>query len=298
MLNNLPNSVTVYEVGMRDGLQNEPEYIPLEEKITLINMLSATGLKHIEITSFVSPKWIPQLQDNSQVAEGIRRQPGVSYSALVPNERGLESALAADVPVIGVFLSASEGHNRKNINKSKSEALAASLIVAAKAKEKGHQVRAYLSTVFGCPFDGQVDPGNVKEMVQQLLSGGVDQVSLGDTIGVANPKQVQEVIRYLVSDIPAASLALHFHDTRGLGLANVLAGLEWGITTLDSSFGGLGGCPYAPGASGNIATEDLLYLLHSMGIKTGVDLDKLVACSKRVENILGRKLPSKVLQAY
>lgn len=297
MLENLPDTVTIYEVGMRDGLQNEPEYIALEEKIALIDMLAAAGLKHIEITSFVSPKWIPQLQDNSQVAKGIRRQSGVSYSALVPNERGLESALAAKVPLIGVFLSASEGHNRKNINKSRAEAVTAALSVTSKAKEKGHKVRAYLSTVFGCPFDGQVDPGNVKEMVHQLLAGGVDQVSLGDTIGIANPKQVQDVMRYLVSDIAASSLALHFHDTRGLGLANVIAGLEWGITTFDSSFGGLGGCPYAPGASGNIATEDLVYLLESMGIKTGVDLNKLMACSKRVENILGRKLPSKVLQA-
>jgi len=291
-----PKKVRIVEVGMRDGFQNEPGFIPTEKKIALIDALSQTGLPQIEITSFVSPRWIPQLQDQLEVARGIRRKEGVNYCALVPNLQGLQGALASKMPEIAVFLSASDGHCRKNLNKTVAEALEAALEVARAALSHGIKVRGYLSTVFGCPFDGEVPSQRVLELTCSLLEAGIYQVSLGDTTGIANPQQVEEVLAYLLPTVPANKLALHFHDTRGLGLANVLAGLNMGISTFDSSFGGLGGCPYAPGATGNVATEDLLYMLQGMGIETGVDLAKVVECSLLAQEVLGKKLPGKYLQ--
>ncbi len=293
----LPAEVSIFEVGMRDGLQNQPDYLPAEAKIELINLLSETGLQKLEITSFVSPKWIPQLKDNLEVATGIKRKPGVVYSALVPNEKGLVDALTAGMEEIAVFLAVSETLNRKNINKTTDEALEAVNAVTSGAIAKEIRVRGYLSTVFGCPFEGEIDMGRVAELTQELLNTGAYEVSLGDTTGVGNPLQVRKALEYLRTKLDLSKIALHFHDTRGLGLANVLVGLDLGVTTYDSSFGGLGGCPYAKGASGNIATEDLVYLLHSMGIKTGVDLEKLMACSRRIEELLGTQLPSRYLRA-
>lgn len=290
-------TVTLHEVGLRDGLQNEAAFVPTEDKIALAGMLADAGLRRIELTSFVSPRWIPQLADHDSVARDTPRRAGVAYSALVPNRRGLEGAKAAGLRDIAIFLSASETHTKKNINKSIAEALLELAEVAKAALNQGMRVRGYVSTVFGCPYEGRVDPGKVHTLVHQLLAMGVFEISLGDTIGVANPKQVREMIERLRADVPLEKLALHMHDTRGAALANVLAGLDCGITTFDSAFGGLGGCPYAPGASGNLATEDVVYTLDGMGFETGVDLQKVVHASSRVGSLVGRTLPSKVLQA-
>lgn len=290
-------TLSIYEVGLRDGLQNEAAFVPSSEKIALAGMLADAGLRRIELTSFVSPRWIPQLADHDVVARDTPRRPGVQYSALVPNRRGLEGARSANLTEVAIFLSATEAHSRKNINKSIAEALAELGEVTRIALGLGMRVRGYISTVFGCPYEGKTDPARVHQLVHQLFEAGVYEVSLGDTIGVANPKQVREVIGRLEADIPIERLALHMHDTRGTALANVLAGLDAGITTFDAAFGGLGGCPYAPGASGNLATEDLVYMLEGMGLETGVDLDRLVEASVRVASLVSRPLPSKVLQA-
>ncbi len=289
--------ISVYEVGLRDGLQNEVAFVPTDEKLALAGMLADAGLRRIELTSFVSPRWIPQLADHAQVAARAPRRPGVVYSALVPNKLGLEGAKAAGLEEIAVFMSATEAHSKKNINKSVAEALAVLAEVTQAALAMGLRVRGYLSTVFGCPYEGPVDPARPHELVHQLLAMGVYEVSLGDTIGVAVPKQVREVVRRLEADVPLSKLALHMHDTRGTALANVLAGLDCGITTFDSAFGGLGGCPYAPGASGNLATEDLIYMLEGMGYESGVSLDRLILASEHVSHLVGRTLPSKVLQS-
>lgn len=296
MFDKLPQKVKIVEVGMRDGLQNEKELIPIQEKVKMINMLSQTGLQHIEITSFVSPKWIPQLADSSEVAALIERKEGIAYTALVPNLKGLKTAVNSGLKEVAFFLSASESHSRKNINKSIADALQAGTEVVKEALVAGMKVRAYLSTVFGCPFDGPTDTQKVLEICTELLDHGVYEVSISDTTGVANPKQVAEVVEFLSRHIELNQIAVHFHDTRGSGLANALAALQCGVTTFDSSFGGLGGCPFAPGASGNIATEDLVYMFHSMGVKTDIDLGKLVKCSQYAQGILGRTLPSKYLQ--
>jgi hydroxymethylglutaryl-CoA lyase len=291
------NKMRVYEVGLRDGLQNERVFVPTSEKIALAQLLVDAGVKHIELTSFVSPRWIPQLRDHVEVAAGAPRHPGVRYSALVPNLRGLEGALDAGLEEIGVFLSASESHSQRNINKSTSEALRTLSEVTHKAREAGRLVRGYVSVVFGCPIEGAVDPGRVHDLVLELVEMGVYQVSLGDTIGVAHPNQVRDMVHRLAQDVPLSKLGLHLHDTRGTALANVLAGLECGITTFDSAFGGLGGCPYAPGAAGNLATEDLVYMLNSMGYDSGVDLQKLIAASEHVAKLVGHQLSSKVFHA-
>lgn len=296
MYDNLPTKVKIIEVGMRDGLQNEQEFIPTGEKIKLINMLSETGLSHLEITSFVSPKWIPQLRDNREVIAAIDEKPGVNYTALVPNLRGLEEAKKADLKEVAFFLSASETHSLKNINKSIDEALTVAEDVISEAIGMGMKIRVILSTVFGCPFDGPTDIIQVHKISSKVLEAGAHQAMLADTTGMANPKQVAEVVNFLAKDIELDKMGVHFHDTRGSGLANALAALSAGITTFDSSFGGLGGCPFAPGASGNIATDDLVYMLHSMGIETGVDMDKLVECSHYAQKLLGKRLPSKYLQ--
>lgn len=289
--------ISVYEVGLRDGLQNEAAFIPTAEKVRLASMLADAGLTRIELTSFVSPRWIPQLADHAEVARDAERRPGVTLTALVPNLQGLEGAREAKLDEVAVFLSASEAHSKKNINKSVAQAIATLGEVAAAARQAGLRVRGYVSTVFGCPYEGAVDVERVVDVTQALLGMGVYEVSLGDTIGVANPRQVSRVVARLLREIPASALALHMHDTRGTALANVLAGLDAGIHTFDTAFGGLGGCPYAPGAAGNLATEDLVYMLEEMGYATGVDLGKLVRASEHVADLVGRALPSKVYQA-
>jgi len=294
----LPAEVTIYEVGPRDGLQNEARQVPTADKLKFIEALVGAGIRSIEITSFVSPKWIPQLADAAEVARGVTRPPGVRMSALVPNRRGLETALASGMKEIAVFLSASETHNKKNINKTIAEALAAFDDVIPHALAAKVAVRAYVSTVFGCPYEGEVDPERAVELTGQLRDKGVYQVSLGDTIGVANPRQTEDVLGRVLAKHPAESVAVHFHDTQGTALANVLVALQMGITTVDSSAGGLGGCPYAPGAAGNLATEDVVAMLHSMGVATGIDLDKLTEASRTAATFVGHELPSKYLKAH
>ena len=294
----LPSKVTIYEVGPRDGLQNEARQVPTPDKIRFIDALVAAGIRDIELTSFVSPKWIPQLADAAEVARGVRRVAGVRMSALVPNRRGLDTALAAGMKEIAVFLSASETHNKKNVNKTIAETLAAFDDVIPHARKSGVAVRAYVSTVFGCPYEGDVDPERAVALTGQLRDMGVYQVSLSDTIGVANPRQVEDVLGRVFAMHPADSVAGHFHDTQGTALANCLVALTMGVTTIDSAAGGLGGCPYAPGASGNLATEDLVAMLHAMGIETGIDLDKLTEASRTVAAFVGHELPSKYLKAH
>jgi hydroxymethylglutaryl-CoA lyase len=298
MFRDVPKSVTVYEVGPRDGLQNEARTVPTEEKIAFINALAATGLKHIEITSFVSPKWIPQLADAGEVAKKVVRPSGVTFSALVPNRRGLDDAMAAGMKEVAVFLSASETHNKKNVNKTIAETMTAFDDVVAPARAAGLAVRAYVSTVFGCPYEGAVDPERVVALSQALKQMGVYQVSLGDTIGVANPRQTEDVLSRVLKVLPIEAVAVHFHDTQGTALANCSVALALGVTTIDSSVGGLGGCPYAPGAAGNLATEDLVSMLHSMGVDTGIDLEKLIECSRMAATFVGHSLPSKYLKAH
>ena len=294
----LPPRVTLYEVGPRDGLQNETRTVPTSDKIDLINALSSTGLTHIEITSFVNPRWIPQLADAADVARGITRKDGVAYSCLVPNRQGLDAALASGMREVAVFLSASETHNKKNVNKTIAETLVAFADVVAPALAAGARVRAYVSTVYGCPYEGDVAPAAVVRLVTALRALGVYQVSLGDTIGVGTPLQVRKVLEEVLAVAPAEELALHFHDTCGGALANVLVGLDLGIATVDSAIGGLGGCPYAPGASGNLATEDVVYMLHGMGIETGVDLDALCNVSLKIASMVGHEMPSRYLKAH
>jgi hydroxymethylglutaryl-CoA lyase len=295
-----PDEVSVYEVSPRDGLQNEKATVPLGEKLRLIEALTSAGLRRIEATSFVSPKWIPQLADADDVARALPRIAAgrpVTYSALVPNARGLERAKAAGMKEIAVFLSASETHNQKNVNKSIAETLAAFDQTIGPARAAGMRVRGYVSTVWGCPYEGAVDPKKALEIAKRLLAMGCYQISLGDTIGVGTPVQTQKIVSMMLAEIPVEALALHMHDTRGTALANVLAGLEVGVRDFDASVGGLGGCPYAPGAAGNVATEDLVYMLHGMGIKTGIDLERLVEAGRAAESIVGRSLPGKVHQA-
>ncbi len=298
MFDRLPERVRIYEVGPRDGLQNESRMVPTSGKIALIDGLSETGVAAIEISSFVSPKWIPQLADGAEVARGIRRVDGVTYSALVPNRKGLDSALAVGMPEIGIFLSASETHNKKNVNKSIADTLKAFEEVVPVALAAGVKVRAYVSTVYGCPYEGEVAPEAAVELCRTLRAMGVYQVSLGDTIGVGTPKQVQAVLEKVLAVVPPEAVGVHFHDTRGTALANILVSVSMGITTVDSAIGGLGGCPYAPGASGNVATEDVVYMLKGMGVETGVDLEKLVDVSRSVSAIVGHELPSKYLKAH
>jgi hydroxymethylglutaryl-CoA lyase len=294
----LPAEVTIYEVGPRDGLQNEARNVPTADKIRFIDALVASGIRSIEITSFVSPKWIPQLADSAEVARGVQRPAGVRMSALVPNRRGLDTALASGMKEVAVFLSASETHNKKNVNKTIAETLAAFDEVVPAARAANLAVRAYVSTVFGCPYEGDVDPEKAVDLVGKLRDMGVYQVSLGDTIGVANPAQTEDVLGRVLAKHPAAVIAGHFHDTQGTALANCLVALQMGITTIDAAAGGLGGCPYAPGASGNLATEDVVAMLHSMGVKTGIDLDKLTEASRTASTFVGHELPSKYLKAH
>jgi hydroxymethylglutaryl-CoA lyase len=272
--------------------------IPTDDKIAFIDALSSTGLPAIEITSFVNPRWIPQLADGAEVSRRISRRPGVVYSALVPNRQGLDAAIAAGMREVAVFMSASETHNKKNINKTIAATLAAFQDTVPPALAAGLRVRAYVSTVYGCPYEGAVDPGKAVELCRQLRALGCYQVSLGDTIGVATPRQVRDVLSRVLAEIPREEVAVHFHDTRGTALANILVAVEMGISTVDSALGGLGGCPYAPGASGNVATEDVVYMLEGMGIRTGVDIDRLIAASGLASTLVGHEMPSKFYRAY
>lgn len=295
----LPRAVRVVEVGPRDGLQNEKAQVPTEQKIQFITMLADAGLPVVEATSFVSPRAIPQLSDASEVMARLKRVPTTEYPVLVPNLKGMERALAAGVRSVAVFTAASESFTRHNINASIAESLENFRPVVALARQEHVTVRGYISTVFGCPYEGSVAPEKVLAVAQALLEMGINELSLGDTIGVATPNQVVDVVGLLLDkgDIPAGSLAVHFHDTRGTALANVLMALQLGISIVDASAGGLGGCPYAPGAAGNLATEDLLYMLHGMGISTGVDLEKVVAATRFIAPLLGHAPTSKYYQA-
>lgn len=292
-----PTEVTVKEVGPRDGLQNEATFLATEDKIAWINQISQTGLRHVEITSFVNPKWIPALADASEVALGIQRVPGVVYSALVPNRQGLERALAAHVDEVAVFLSASETHNRKNSNKTIEETFPVLREVVQAALAANKQVRGYVSTVFGCPYEGNIAADSVIRVADELFDMGIGELSLGDTIGVANPAQVQRMLELLLKRYPADKLAMHFHDTRGTAMANILASLDMGIRTFDASLGGMGGCPYAVGASGNVATEDVHYMLEGMGIRTGIDAERLLEAARYIQRKMNRSLASHTLQA-
>lgn len=295
----LPRAVRIVEVGPRDGLQNEKALIPTEQKIQFIQMLAAAGLPVVEATSFVSPRAIPQLSDASAVMSGLQRLPTTDYPVLVPNLKGMERALAAGVRSIAVFTAASESFTRHNINATIAESLANFRPVVELAKQEHIPVRGYISTVFGCPYEGNVAPEQVLNVALALLEMGIAELSLGDTIGVATPNQVVEVLDVLATkgSIPTEQLAVHFHDTRGTALANVLTALQMGISTVDSSAGGLGGCPYAPGAAGNLATEDLVYMLHGLGISTGVDLAKGVEATGFIAPLLGHTPTSKYYQA-
>ena len=289
--------VSVYEVSLRDGMQNERATVPLRGKARLVDALVASGLRRIEITSFVSPKWIPQLADADELAEHAKPPPGVTFSALCPNAKGLERARAVGMKEIAVFLSASETHNKKNVNKTIAETVSAFEETIGPAREAGMRVRGYVSTVWGCPYEGDVDPKRALAVAETLLAMGCYQVSLGDTIGVGTPRQTARILAMMLDRIPRQKLAMHMHDTRGTALANVVVGLEMGIRDFDASVGGMGGCPYAPGAAGNLATEDLVYMLHGMGITTGIDLERLVEAGRVAESVVGRPLPGKVHQA-
>src|SRR5947209_9133279 len=295
----VPRSVRVVEVGPRDGLQNEKVSVPTGQKIQFIQMLAEAGLPFVEATSFVSPRAIPQLSDASEVMAGLTRLPDTSYPVLVPNVKGMERALAVGVRSIAVFTAASESFTRHNINVTIAESLANFRPVVAMARQEGVPVRGYISTVFGCPYEGAVEPRQALRVAQALLEMGINELSLGDTIGVATPNQVVDVISLFVNDgaIPVERVAVHFHDTRGTALANVLVALQLGVSIVDSSAGGLGGCPYAPGAAGNLATEDLLYMLHGMGIETGVNLEKVVEATRFITPYLGHAPTSKYYQA-
>ena len=298
-LPSLPAAVRIVEVGPRDGLQNEKALVPTEQKLQFIMMLADAGLPIIEATSFVSPRAIPQLSDAAAVMAALPQFGCTSYPVLVPNIKGMERALAAGVRSIAVFTAASESFTHHNINATIAESLQHFRPVVALAQQEGIPVRGYISTVFGCPYEGEVKPQQVLAVGHALLEMGIEELSLGDTIGVATPNQVVAVLNLLMGEggIPAARLAVHFHDTRGTALANVLMALQLGVTIIDSAAGGLGGCPYAPGAAGNLATEDLLYMLHGMGIHTGVDLDKVVAATSFIAPFLGHVPTSKYYQA-
>lgn len=297
MFESLPKSVSVYEVSPRDGLQNESAQVATHAKVRLIEALVAAGLKRVEVTSFVSPRWVPQMADGTEVCRMLERHEGVTYSALVPNARGLERAAEVGIDEVAVFLSASETHNRKNVNKTIAQTLKAFEPVIAPAVARGMKVRGYVSTLWGCPYEGEVDPARGLAIAEQLIDAGCYQVSLGDTIGVGTPVQTGRIVELFLQRFEPEKIALHLHDTRGTALANVLVGLQLGITNFDASVGGLGGCPYAPGAAGNLATEDLVYALAGMGIDTGIDLERLWQAGQVAEAVVGRELPGKVHQA-
>ncbi len=296
-LEGLPECVQVVEVGPRDGLQNEHAQVTAADKVEFVDRLTAAGLPVIEVGAFVSPKWVPQMADTAEVFHAITRRAGTRYPALVPNLPGLQRAYEADVGEIAIFGAASDTFSRKNINQDIEESFATFSQVCSRAREWGMLVRGYLSVCFGCPYEGAVPVARVARLAGRMLDLGVFEVVLSDTIGVAHPGQVADVVGTVAKTVPSEHLALHFHDTRGTALANVLMALEMGIVTFDASAGGLGGCPYAPGARGNLATEDLVYMLNGLGIETGVDLDLLMAASDGIERAIGHPLPSRYRQA-
>ncbi len=293
----LPKRVTVVEVGPRDGLQNEAAALSVDDRVAFCDALLEAGLPVVEIGAFVSPKWVPQMAGSDEVFRRVRKRPRVRTPVLVPNRKGYEAARDAGCREIAVFTAASETFNRKNINASIDESFARFAEFVPDARRESMWVRGYVSTCFGCPYEGKVPAEKVVEVARRLVEAGCDELSIGDTIGVAVPTQVGEVMDRLCESVGRERLAVHFHDTRGTALANVLAALHEGIAIVDSSAGGLGGCPYAPGASGNLATEDLLYMLQGMSIETGVDLGRVVAASRALQARLGRMLPSRYLQA-
>ncbi len=294
---NLPTSVKIVEVGPRDGLQNEPISVPTDVKIKFINLLSETGLKTIEATSFVSPKMIPQLADNKYVLTGIEKKPGVSYPVLVPNLKGFEAAFNANAKEIAVFGAASEKFTQKNIHCTIAESYQRFKEVIQQAKANNIKVRGYISCVLGCPYEGKIAPAKVAEVADTLFQMGCYEISLGDTIGVGTPIKTVNMLNAVMQKVPVSALAAHFHDTYGQALANIFAALQLGIHIIDSSVAGLGGCPYAKGATGNVATEDVLYMLHGMEIQTGIDLDKLIHAGKFITRYLGKANNSKVARA-
>ncbi|STY28920.1 Hydroxymethylglutaryl-CoA lyase (HMG-CoA lyase) (HL) (3-hydroxy-3-methylglutarate-CoA lyase) [Legionella wadsworthii] len=292
-----PQNVTIIEVGPRDGLQNEASFVSSKHKIELINLLSDSGLKNIEVTSFVSAKAIPQLADHNEVFRAIVKEESIHYSALVPNEQGMIKALEAGVKEIAVFTAASEQFNQRNINCSIEESISRFKQVLFLAKENNIKVRGYISCVLGCPYEGHVAPEKVVDVAKKLIQLGVDEISLGDTIGVGTPYQTRLLLEQTLKFLPLNQLAMHFHDTYGQAIANIYASLQYGVHRFDSSVAGLGGCPYARGASGNVATEDVLYLMHGLGINTGVDIFKIVTAGDMICRILGRNNQSKVANA-
>ena len=293
----MPSRVRIVEVGPRDGLQNEAAPISTADKVAFVDALSAAGHTRIEVSAFVSPKWVPQMADAAEVFARITRRPGVRYTALVPNLAGLARARDAKVDEIAIFAAASETFSRRNINQSIAGSLETYRAVCDEARQMELKVRAYLSTAFGCPFEGAVPVVAVAEMAARLIDLGAYEVAVSDTIGIAHPGQVPDVVGAVTARVPIDRVALHFHDTRGTALVNVYAALELGVATFDSSAGGLGGCPYAPGAAGNLATEDLIYTLDGLGVQTGVDLSAVIAASQRVEPLVGHALPSRVFRA-
>lgn len=293
----LPNHVTLYEVGPRDGLQAEIEIVSAADKIALIDTLSQTGLKYIEAASFVSPKWVPQMADAAEVMAGITHAPGVTYPVLTPNLKGYEAAKDARAKTVAIFGAASETFSQRNINCSIAESLDRFTFIMEESARDHIRVRGYVSTAIACPYEGPIAPQAVADMARKMLDIGCYEISLGDTIGTGTPADVSRLLDTVLKVIPAEKLAVHFHDTYGQALANILTSLDYGIATIDSSVGGLGGCPYAPGASGNVATEDVLYMLNGMGIETGVALDAIVAAAWRISDVLGHPPRSKVAMA-
>jgi hydroxymethylglutaryl-CoA lyase len=293
----LPQRVTLCEVGTRDGFQIEPEFIPTEQKIEVVDLLAEAGLPRIEVTSFVSPKAVPQLRDAEAVMAGIRRRPGTRYAALVPNDKGASRAVDAGVDVIHTVVSASESHNLANVNMTIAESIAKLRAVGQIAARAGVPMNCGISTSFGCPFEGEVPVDRLEDVVARLVDLGAAGIGLADTTGMANPRQVTDVLERLLPRFAGIEWTLHTHDTRAMAIANILAAAACGVTNFDASIGGLGGCPFAPGASGNVCTEDLVHCLQAMRIETGIDLAKLIAVSRRVEQIVGRALPGQVMKA-
>jgi hydroxymethylglutaryl-CoA lyase len=293
----VPGHVTICEVGTRDGFQIEPDFIPTERKVEVVDLLTEAGVPRIEVTSFVHPKAVPQLRDAEAVMAAIRRRPGTRYAALVPNDKGAARAVDAGVDAIHTVVSASESHNLANVNMTIAESIDKLRAVAQIAARAGVPVQCGISTSFGCPFEGEVPLDRLEGVVARLVDLGAGGIGLADTTGMANPRQVGDVLERLIPRFPGVEWTLHTHDTRAMAIPNILAALEHGVTNIDASIGGLGGCPFAPGASGNVCTEDLVHCLHAMGVATGVDLDRLVAVSRRVEQLVGRPLPGQIAKA-
>ena len=293
----VPERVTICEVGTRDGFQIEPDFIPTEQKVEVVNLLSEAGVPRIEVTSFVHPKAVPQLRDAEAVMASIRRRPGTRYAALVPNDKGAARAVDAGVDAIHTVVSASESHNLANVNMTIAESIDKLRAVGQIATRAGVPMQCGVSTSFGCPFEGDVPLDRLQSVVARLVDLGARGIGLADTTGMANPRQVVTVLERLMPRFPGIEWTLHTHDTRAMAIPNILAALECGVTNLDASIGGLGGCPFAPGASGNVCTEDLVHCLHAMGVATGIDLERLVAVARRVEQIVGHPLPGQIIKA-